>query len=354
MVITQPERNGNLAVVLQEVGRLQTEDRAVPQPAPGEAQVRVEVVTICGSDVHYFEHGRIADFVVDAPLVLGHETAGVVTVVGEGVDQALVGARVTLEPGVSCGHCQACTSGRYNLCPDMAFFATPPYDGSLQQFVTLPAHLTHVVPAEMPLEHAALLEPLAVAVMACRAARLVGGERVLVTGAGAIGLLCAQVAYALGASRVELSDIDPVRLQRAHEHGVPHTRPTNEIDGLMVDVLLECSGAPAALRDGLAALRPGGTAVAVGFGADPQVCLPLGTMQIREITLTGTFRYANAYPTAIALAHDGRVRLDGLIGASFPLSRTAEALRAAREQPGVLRAAVYPQRWNDDTDGRAT
>ena len=333
----------NTAVVLEEVGRLVVEQRPRPEPGPGEVQVRVEVVTVCGSDVHYWERGRIADFVVTGPLVLGHETSGVVSAVGAGVAADLVGARVALEPGVFCGRCGQCTSGHYNLCPEMAFYATPPFDGSLQQYVTLPAHLAHVVPDELSFEQAALIEPLAVAVMACRRAGLRGGERVLVTGAGAIGLLCAQVARVLGAGTVWLSDVDPARLEHARSSGITGTLPAAEVAGLEADVLVECSGAPSALRAGIGVLRPGGLAVAVGFGPDPEVSLPLAAMQVREITLTSTFRYANAYPAAIAFAADGRVRLDGLIGASFPLGETEAAMRAAADRPEVLRVAVHAQ-----------
>lgn len=335
----------NRAVVLERLGELRLEQREVGSPGPGEALVRVEVVTICGSDVHYFEHGRIADFVVDGPLVLGHETGGVVVEVGDGVDEALVGRRAALEPGIFCGRCAACTTGHYNLCPSMRFFATPPVDGSLQQYVVLPAHLVHAVPDDMALEHAALIEPLAVAVMACRAGAVSSGDRVLVTGAGAIGVLCAQTARAFGAAEVWLSDVDPVRLKRAQQCGVQQTLLAAGVaPPLVADVLLECSGAPQALRSGIAALRPGGMAVAVGFGPDPEVAVPLGAMQIREVTLTSTFRYANTYPAAIALAADGRVQLDGLIGLSYGLADTEKAMRAARERPDVMRSAIYPQR----------
>jgi len=337
-------RRDNTAVVLERVGELRIEQRPRPEPGAGEALVRVEVVTICGSDMHYYEHGRIADFVVTTPLVLGHETAGVVTAVGSGVDGALVGRRVALEPGIPCGTCVQCKSGRYNLCRDMQFFATPPCDGSLQQYVVLPAHLVHQIPDDMSLEHAALIEPLAVAVMAVRRAALRGGERLLVTGAGAIGLLCAQVAQALGAGTVWLSDIDPVRIARADGYAGIEPIPAERCGELVTDALLECSGAPQALRTGLATLVPGGIAVAIGFAPEAEVSIPMSTMQTREITLTSTFRYANAYPTAIALAHDGRVRLDGLVGAAYGLSEVERALGVTHEQPDVLRAAVYPQR----------
>ncbi len=326
----------NTAAVMTSVGHLALEQRERPRPGPGEVQVRVHTVTICGSDVHYFRHGRIADFVVDGPLVLGHETSGTVTDVGADVDPARVGERVALEPGISCGTCRQCLTGHYNLCPHMAFHATPPYDGSLQQYVVLPHHLVHRVPDSMSFERAALVEPVAVAVQAVRRAALEGGERVLVTGCGAIGLLCAQVARETGAGEVLLSDADPARVEGARrDFGLAATEP----DGVTgtFDRLIECSGADAALRAGIDRLRPGGTAVLVGMGQAETTALPLSRMLVEEISLVTTFRYANAYPAAVALAASGRLRLDELVGARFSL---AEAERAFTTDPSVLRAAV--------------
>jgi L-iditol 2-dehydrogenase len=328
-------RQSNTAAVMTELGRIVLEERPVPEPKPGEVLVEIHTVTICGSDVHYFRHGRIADFVVDGPIVLGHEASGTVVGTGRGVDASRVGERVALEPGVSCRTCRHCMTGRYNLCPDMAFYATPPYDGALQRYVALPAELVHRVPDDMPFERAALVEPLAVAVQAVRRAGLAGGERVLVAGAGAIGLLCAQVAAAMGAGEVVVVDTDAGRVSLARDvFGVTAVMP-EELDGTF-DRFLECSGAHAALVSGVRRLYPGGTAVLIGMGVDEGV-LPLGWMLVNEITLVGTFRYANAYQAAIQLAAAGAVRIEELIGRRVDL---ADAAGAFPTDGTVLRAAV--------------
>ncbi|NKX54395.1 NAD(P)-dependent alcohol dehydrogenase [Arthrobacter sp. E918] len=304
--------------------------------------MRIHTVTVCGSDIHYFEHGRIADFVVDGPIILGHEASGTIVNVGSGADPGRIGQRVALEPGISCRTCRHCLEGRYNLCPSMAFHATPPYDGALQTFVALPAHLAHPVPDDVSFERAALVEPLAVAVQACRRARLRGGERVLVAGAGAIGLLCAQVAASMGAAEVVVTDTDPGRVETAKAAFGVQAVLADEVQGDF-DCFLECSGANRALVTGLRILRPGSVAVLVGMGQQEMSELPLGWMLVREISLLTTFRYANAYPAAIALAASGQIRLDGLIGASFSLEDSAAAFNQARTNKKILRSAIRMQ-----------
>src|SRR6476469_4004604 len=192
----------NRAAVLTGPGRIVVEDRPVPEPGPREVLVEISAVGVCGSDVHYFEHGRIGDFVFEAPLVLGHESAGRVAALGEGVTRHAVGDRVTLEPGVPCGRCRECRAGRYNLCPDVVFFATPPVDGAFTNHVAIHEDFAFALPDELSDEAGALMEPLSVGIWACRKAGVGLGDRVLVTGAGPIGLLAAQVARAAGASRV--------------------------------------------------------------------------------------------------------------------------------------------------------
>jgi L-iditol 2-dehydrogenase len=156
------------AAVLRGVKDLFIEERPRPEPGPGEVQVQVSAVGVCGSDVHYYRHGRIGDFVVESPMVLGHESAGVITAVGTGVDPGRVGERVSVEPGVPDLTCGQCLAGRYNLCPDMRFFATPPIDGSLAEFVAVHEAFAHPVPDAMSDDAAALLEPLSVGVWASR------------------------------------------------------------------------------------------------------------------------------------------------------------------------------------------
>src|SRR3954454_842070 len=184
------------AAVLHGPGEVVIEERPVPRPGPAEVVVRVRSVGVCGSDTHYYDHGRIGSFVVEAPLVLGHEAAGEVTELGPGVTRLTGGQRVSVEPGVPDLTCEQCLAGRYNLCPDMRFFATPPIDGSLAEFVTVHEDFAHPVPEDMSDDAAALLEPLSVGVWANRRGGVTAGSRVLTTGAGPVGLVAAQCAVA--------------------------------------------------------------------------------------------------------------------------------------------------------------
>src|SRR4051794_33831851 len=232
------------------------EETDVPSPGPMQVLIEVAAVGICGSDVHYFEHGRIADFVVREPLVLGHEASGTVRAVGSAVTDRSVGQRVALEPQETCGRCDQCLAGRYNLCPDVRFFATPPVHGAFAQYVVLESHRAHPVPDSLSDEAAALIEPLSVGVWANRKAHVQPGDRVLVTGAGPVGLLCADVARARGAAWVGVSDTNAYRLGVAKARGA--SAALNAADGPLieqidpVDVILECSGAAPAIRGAFA------------------------------------------------------------------------------------------------------
>jgi L-iditol 2-dehydrogenase len=333
----------NVAAVLHGIEDLRVTPHPPPVPAPHEVVVAVRSVGICGSDVHYFEHGRIGPFVVGAPMVLGHEASGVVVAAGSAASRLPVGTRVALEPGIPCGRCRECRHGRYNLCPDVVFFATPPVDGALARYVAIHEHFAHPVPDSLSDDAAALVEPLSVGVWANRKAGVGVGTRVLVTGAGPIGVLAAQVAVAAGASFVGIVDIEPSRLAAAEAFGfsaVVDGRSIEDFTDLAPDVLLECTGAVGAVRTGLRSLRPAGTAVLVGLGPDSDPPLPVGYIQLRELTVTGTFRYANTYPAAIELAANGRVRLDELVGARLPLEETEAALRMGHTDPAVLKTIV--------------
>jgi L-iditol 2-dehydrogenase len=334
----------NRAAVLLRPGEIVVEERPVPRPGPREVLVEVTAVGVCGSDVHYYEHGRIGEHVVEAPLVLGHESAGRVAEVGEAVTRHAVGDRVTLEPGVPCGRCRECRAGRYNLCPDVVFFATPPIDGAFANYVTIHEDFAFGLPDGLSDDVGALMEPLSVGIWACRKAGVSAGDRVLVTGAGPIGLLAMQVARAFGATEVTVTDVSPERLELAERTGATRAlRADREsVDGLEVDALLECSGHPAALAGGIGVIRPAGTAVAVGMGPGATAEVPLSLIQNREIWLTGTFRYANTYPTAIALAAEGRVDLEAIVTGHFGLDETDAALRAGREDPGSVKPVVHP------------
>jgi L-iditol 2-dehydrogenase len=245
-----------------------------------------------------------------------------------------VGDRVTLEPGVPDLVCEQCRAGRYNLCPNVRFFATPPIDGAFARFVTIHEAFAYALPEELTLEQGALMEPLSVGVWACRKGGVGPGSRVLVSGAGPIGNLAAQVALAAGAAEVVVTDISPHRLDVAARVGATRVLDVSSTSlaesGMEADVLLECSGVPVALVDGIRALAPAGTAVVVGMGPEEDATIPLSLIQNRELWLTGTFRYANTYPTAIALAAQGRVDLDIIMTGRYGLDDAEAALRAPR------------------------
>jgi L-iditol 2-dehydrogenase len=335
--------------VLTEPDHLVVEQRAVPEPGPGQVQVAVRAVSLCGADVRYYDHGRLGGSVMHAPLVLGHETAGVVSAVGAGVRAPAVGTRVAVEPQAECGRCTQCLRGRYHLCPDVAFLATPPTDGALAEFVVVPAHRAHPVPDVLSDEAAALVEPLAVALHAAAKADIGPGTRVLVSGAGPVGLLCLQVALVRGASAVVVSDVMALRREVASEQGATATVDANDDEAALAalgevlgpaDVVLECTGIAPSIELAVAATAPGATVVLVGTGSS--VTLPLGLVQARELVVKGSFRYAHVYPAAIELAASGRVRLDALVTSHHPLEDAVGALLAARRDPLALKAVVHP------------
>ncbi len=219
---TRGER-GNRAAVLHEAGDLRIEDVPVPVPGPREVLVEVRSVGVCGSDVHYYEHGRIGSFVVRSPLILGHESMGVVLELGGEARRHRVGDRVAIEPGVPCGRCHECRHGRYNLCPDVQFFATPPVDGAFARYVAIHEDFAYALPDVLSDDQGALMEPLSVGLWACWKGRVGAGKSVLVTGAGPIGQLAMQVARALGAAEVVVTDINEHRLEVAARSGATRT-----------------------------------------------------------------------------------------------------------------------------------
>lgn len=342
--------------VLTEPGTIAVESRPVPRPAADEVLIEVRSVGVCGSDTHYYDHGRIGDHVVTGPLVLGHESAGVIVAVGDDVDPARVGERVAIEPGVPCRSCAQCLSGHYNLCPDMVFHATPPVDGTLAEYVTHLASFAHALPDSVSLDEGAMLEPLSVGIWACRRAAVGPGVRVLVTGAGPVGQLAAQTALAFGATEVVVADVNAHRLSVATSLGaseVVDVSTTSLADAYAgrpgPDVVLECSGHEGSTQAAIRVAAPAGRVVLIGMGGDT-LALPLGDVQNRELWVTGVFRYANTWPTAIDLVASGRVRLGPLATGHFGLEETAAALTAARTDAQAIKSIIHPR--GDGADAR--
>jgi len=323
------------------------EERPVPKPGPREVLIEIKAVGVCGSDVHYYEHGRIGSYVVRQPLILGHESAGVIVDVGEGVSRERIGQRVAIEPGVPDGVCRQCRTGHYNLCPNVRFFGTPPIDGAFTNYVTILSDFAYALPDQMSDEEGALIEPLSVGLWACRKAKLRGGDHVLITGAGPVGILAMKVALALGVTEITMTDISPQRLEVARKLGA--TRTVNVAQqsladaGVEADVLIECSGNQRALKDGIHALQPAATAVAVGMGPGEEASIPLSFIQNREIILTGTFRYANTYADAIALVASGHIDLKPVITGHYTLAEAEQALQATKNDPANIKSVVVPK-----------
>jgi L-iditol 2-dehydrogenase len=336
----------NQAAVLYAPHDVRIEERPVPHPGPKEMLIEVKAVGVCGSDVHYYEHGRIGSYVVRQPLILGHESSGRIVDVGEDVSKDRIGERVAMEPGIPCGVCRECRTGHYNLCLDVRFFGTPPIDGAFTNYVILPASFAYKLPDQVSYEEGALIEPLSVGLWACRKAQLQGGDRVLITGAGPIGIVAMKVAIALGAAEIIITDIFPQRLETARKLGA--TRTINVAEEALADAnidadaFIECSGNANALKDGIRALRPAGKAVVVGMGPGEEASIPLSFIQNREIVLTGIFRYANTYQDAIAMVAAGRVDLKSIITGHYTLEETEQALQATKGDPSNIKSVVVP------------
>ncbi|MFC3942614.1 NAD(P)-dependent alcohol dehydrogenase [Pseudomonas gingeri NCPPB 3146 = LMG 5327] len=301
-----------------------------------DVRIRMDVVGICGSDIHYYRHGRIGPFVVDAPMVLGHEAAGTVLECGAEVVDLSPGDRVCIEPGIPDFSSRPSRIGQYNLDPSLTFWATPPIHGCLTSEVIHPATLVYRLPATISQAEGAMVEPLAVGMQAATKAGVQPGDVALVLGAGTIGILTALCALAAGCARVLIFDPAAEKLQNvAHYPGIEAlTGPdlSGQVAALTqkrgVDLVFECSGAAAAFVDLASHLRPGGTVICVGMPAST-VALDIVALMVKEIRLVTVFRYANVYERAIALLASGKIDVKPLITASYPFDRSIEAFERA-------------------------
>ena len=325
--------------VMVGIGKVEIQERPIPVPKPGEALVRIKSVGICGSDVHYFLEGKIGDFVVNPPFILGHECAGEVVEVGKGVKKVRPGDRVALEPGIPCGNCKFCRSGRYNLCPDIAFWATPPVDGVFCEYVVHPEFLLYPLAQGVSFEEGALVEPFAVGVYAAQRANVKPGETVLILGGGPIGLLILQALRIQGVARVIVVDVFEFRLRKAWELGATAIINANEMPaqeeildltgGEGVDVVFEAAGSIMTTRIVTEVVRSGGKVVLVGFS--PQTPLDISKIIVKELDVLGSWRYANVYEKATEFLNAGKVDLQSLITHRFSLEETEKALIFAHE-----------------------
>lgn len=312
---------------------------------PHDVLVAVNYTGICGSDVHYWVHGAIGHYVVKEPMVLGHESSGTVVEVGSAVKTLRAGDRIALEPGYPCRRCGPCLSGKYNLCPDMRFAATPPYHGTLTGFWTAPADFCYKLPDAVSLQEGALIEPLAVAVHIVRQAGVAPGHSVVVMGAGPVGLLCAAVARAFGASTVVSVDIVQSKLDFARSFCATHVYASQRVaaeenaanilreaglpDG--ADAVIDASGAEPSIQTSLHVVRRGGTYVQGGMGR-ADITFPIMALCLKEVTAKGSFRYGSGdYKLAVELVAAGKVDVKRLVSGVVPFREAEDAFKKVKE-----------------------
>jgi L-iditol 2-dehydrogenase len=342
------------ALLLSEYSRLAVADLPRPVAGVGEVLVQVAACGICGSDVHGYDgsSGRRIP-----PLVMGHEAAGIVAEVGEGVKEFAVGDHVTFDSTVYCGTCEFCRSGAVNLCDNrqVVGVSTPEFRraGAFAEFVSVPERIVYRLPETMPFEEAAMLEAVAVALHAVAVSEVQGGETALVIGAGMIGLLTLQAAKAAGCSRVLVADVDRTRLKLANEMGadevisVGGTEMVAEVlrltEGRGVDLVLEAVGRDETVSAAVEAVRKGGTVTLIG-NITPSVTLPLQKVVSRQIRLQGSCASAGEYGQAIELISNGKIRVGALITAVAPLSDGANWFeRLHAREPNLMKIVIDPR-----------
>jgi D-xylulose reductase len=339
-----------ISFVLKKKDDLAFEETPIPTlQTPHDCLVEVKYTGICGSDVHYWTHGSIGKYVLEAPMVLGHESSGIIVEIGSAVTSLKKGDRVAMEPGVPCRYCRYCMEGKYNLCLNVKFAATPPYHGTLTKYYVLPEDFCHKLPENVSLEEGAVVEPLSVAVHVCRRAGIKPSTNVVIFGAGPIGLLCAAVAKAFGASKIINVDIQQNRLDFALKYAATNvflpSKDRNAIEnakkiiaendlGDGADYIIEASGAPQSIFTGIHVARPNATYVQVGCGNDVVEFPIMATLN--ELNFKGSFRYGPGdYNLAIGLLRDKKVSVKELITKMVSFTDAEQAFMDVKNGKGI-------------------
>lgn len=301
--------------------------------------------------MHYYENGKIGSYIVDPPFVLGHESGGVVVEIGKDVKHLNVGDCVALEPGKTCGHCEFCRSGKYNLCPDVKFFATPPIDGVFQEYVVHEADLCFKLPDNVSTMEGALIEPLAVGMHAANQAGASLGKTAVVTGAGCIGLCAMMSLKAFGVTEVYVTDIMDKRLEKALELGATgvinskERNPVEEIykltEGRGVDIVVEASGVEICANQGIEMLVQAGTLVQVAYSGSGYMSLNMSMICDKEITIKSVFRYRHIYPIAIKSVASGLINLKDIVTDVFEFENIEEAMnKSIADKANIVKAVI--------------
>lgn len=338
------------ALVAHAAKDLRIEDREIPQAGDDEVLLRIEAGGICGSDLHYYNHGGFGPVQLKQPMILGHEVAGRIEAVGAGVDHLESGQLVAVSPSRPCGTCEYCRKGAQNHCINMRFYGSampfPHIQGAFCEYLVADQAQCAVADG-LSAGEAAMAEPLSVVLHAAKGAGDLMGKRVLVTGCGPIGMLAILVARAAGAAQVVATDVAPFTLSKAKEIGADAVHNVaEEADALDVytagkgnfDVLFECSGMAAALASTIPAMRPGGIIMQLGLGGD--MTLPLQAMTAKELQLRGSFRFHSEFFTAVDMMQQKRLGVTPLMTHTFPLSEAIPAFEMASDRSQAIKAQI--------------
>jgi len=332
------------ALVLKEKNKLAVEDFAIDEElSPSDVRIAIKRVGICGSDIHYYLHGRIGDFILKEPMILGHEASGIVIEVGSNVKDLKVGDRVCMEPGIPSLESSMSLKGKYNLDPGVRFWATPPIHGCMRESVVHPASFTFKLPDNVSLEEGALVEPLAIGVYSASTATIQPGDVAIVFGAGTIGIVTALAALSSGCSKVILCDIKQGKLDIIKKHFSNNilcvNTSTESLDTIIqsiapegVDIVFEATGNPSVIANIIKYIRPGGRAVMIGMPPTP-AAYDVVAAQVKEVEIRHIFRYRNMYPRTINMIASGAMRVKPLITHSYNFSDVIEAFNFAASMP---------------------
>lgn len=337
--------------VMTGIGKIEYIESAIPVPKDDEVLVKLEYVGICGSDLHYYENGRIGDYIVEPPFVLGHEPGGIVAEVGKNVTHLKAGDKVALEPGKTCGKCRFCREGKYNLCQDVVFFATPPVDGVFQEYVAHEAALCFKLPDNVSTLEGALIEPLAVGFHAAGQGDAHAGQKAIVFGAGCIGLVTMMALKARGVTNIVVVDIMQKRLEKALELGATAVINSAEEDVLErsreltggdgFDLAIETAGTEITAGQCIQVVRKGATIVLVGYGKSGMMNLPMSLALDKEVTFKTVFRYRHIYPMAIEAVASGKVNLTGIVTHQYDFEHVQEAMdHCVKDKSNIVKAVI--------------
>ncbi len=349
------------AAVMNKTFDIEIKELPVPEIAEDEVLIKVMAVGICGSDIHYYEHGKIGPYVVEKPIILGHECAGFVVEKGDRVTDLEIGDRVAIEPGVTCGKCKHCKAGRYNLCPKVEFLATPPIDGAFVQYFKHRQDFVYKIPDHLSFEEGAFNEPFSVGIHAANRTKLEPGSTVAIMGMGPVGLTAVAAVKAFGAKEVIVTDLAPIRLEAAKKMGADHVinvleeNPDDRIQELTngegVDVAFETAGNPKALQSALASVKRGGKMAIIGLPPQSDIAMNVPAIADNEIDISGIFRYVNTYPKGIDFLSSKIANMHDLITDRFELKDTQEAMEKARtNKEESIKIMVYPNGFIGDED----